>query len=119
MRSRSAERTRLNERGSVTAELAVALPAVALVLAVCLAAVMLVAQQVRLTDAAADAARALGRGESSSEAQAIAARVAGGGVHLASVIDDAFVCATLRTSGGGILGAIELTASSCAVGGGR
>lgn len=103
----------------MTAELAVALPAVALVLAVCLAAVMLVAQQVRLTDAAADAARALGRGESSASAQAIAARVAGSGVSLASVVDEAFVCATLRVPGGGLLHAIELSASSCAVGGGR
>ncbi|MGX5697462.1 TadE family type IV pilus minor pilin [Agromyces soli] len=107
------------ERGSATAELAVALPAVALVLAACLAAVMLVAQQVRLTDAAADAARSLGRGESSAEAEAIAARVAGGGVSLASVVDDAFVCATLRAPGAGLLGGVELSASSCAVSGGR
>lgn len=108
-----------HERGSVTAELAVALPAVALVLAVCLAAVMLVAQQVRLTDAAADAARSLGRGESNAEAQAIAGRVAGGGVQLTSLVDDLFVCATLRAPGAGMLAAIELSASSCAVGGGR
>ena len=50
----------------MTAEFAVALPAIALVLAACLASVQLVGQHVRLTDAAADAARALGRGESAT-----------------------------------------------------
>src|SRR6218665_1010590 len=45
-----------SERGSVTAELAVTLPAVALVLAACLTGVRLVGDNVRLVDAAADAA---------------------------------------------------------------
>ena len=114
MRSRSAER----ERGSVTAEFAVALPAIALVLAACLASVQLAAQQVRLTDAAADAARALGRGESEADAAAIADRVSGGAA-LSAATDGQFVCATLTSSGGGLLAAIELRAESCAVTGGR
>ena len=114
MRSRSAD----GERGSVTAEFAVALPAIALVLAACLASVQLAAQQVRLTDAAADAARALGRGESEAEAAAIADRVSGG-AGLAAAADGQFVCATLTASGGGLLAAIELRAESCAVTGGR
>jgi Flp pilus assembly protein TadG len=114
MRSRSAER----ERGSVTAEFAVALPAIALVLAACLASVQLAAQQVRLTDAAADAARALGRGESEAAAAAIADRVSGG-AGLSAATDGQFVCATLTGSGSGLLAAIELRAESCAVTGGR
>ncbi|WP_173922330.1 TadE family type IV pilus minor pilin [Agromyces sp. Marseille-P2726] len=102
----------------MTAEFAVALPAVALVLAVCLASVVLVAQQVRLTDAAADAARALGRGESAAEAGAIADRVSGG-ASIATWSEDPFVCVALSAPGHGLLAAIELRAESCAVGEGR
>ncbi|WP_235508258.1 TadE family type IV pilus minor pilin [Agromyces sp. Soil535] len=102
----------------MTAEFAVALPAIALVLAACLASVQLVAEHVRLTDAAADAARALGRGESTAEADAIADRVSGG-ASLAVVEDGLFVCATLRAPGQGLLAAIELQAESCAVAGGH
>jgi Flp pilus assembly protein TadG len=114
MRSRSAE----GDRGSVTAEFAVALPAIALVLAACLASVQLVGQHVRLTDAAADAARALGRGESAAEAGAIADRVSGGAT-LRFTEEGVFVCVTLRAPGRGILAPIELRAESCAVTGGQ
>ncbi|WP_395243834.1 TadE family type IV pilus minor pilin [Agromyces sp. MMS24-K17] len=113
MRSRSAD----GERGSATAELAVALPAVALVLAACLGAVQLGAQQVRLTDAAADAARALARGESSGDAAAIANRVAGR-ADLSAVRDGRFLCVTLGADGGGVLAPFRLHAESCAVAGG-
>ncbi|WP_232331615.1 TadE family type IV pilus minor pilin [Agromyces laixinhei] len=102
----------------MTAEFAVALPAIALVLATCLASVQLAAQQVRLTDASADAARSLGRGESNSAAAAIADRVSGG-ADLSVAVDGQFVCAMLTSSGGGLLAAIELRAESCAVTGGR
>ena len=105
------------DRGSVTAEFAVALPAIALVLAACLASVQLVAQQVRLTDAAADAARALGRGESAGTAQSIADRVSGGAA-LAQWAEDPLVCVSLSAPGAGLLAAIELRAESCAVSGG-
>jgi len=101
----------------VTAEFAVALPAIALVLAVCLGAVLLAAQQVRLTDAAADAARALGRGEDAGSARSIAARVAGD-VAIEVVNDGDIVCALLSTSGAGLLSAVHLEARSCALGGG-
>ena len=113
MRSRSAD----GERGSVTAEFAVALPAIAVVLAACLGSVQLAAQQVRLTDAAADAARALGRGESAAEAAAIADRVSGGAALQVSH-DEPFVCVTLSASGVGVLAAVRLQAESCAVSGG-
>lgn len=101
----------------MTAELAVALPAIALVLAACLASVLLVAQQVRLQDAAADAARALGRGESEGTAGSIADRVSGGS-RLSSWREDPFVCVSLSADGAGLLSAIELRAESCAVAGG-
>lgn len=51
------------ERGSVTAEFAVVLPAVLVCLGLCVGAIQAAAQHVRLTDAAAVAARALGRGD--------------------------------------------------------
>lgn len=101
----------------MTAEFAVALPAIALVLALSLASVHVAAVQVRLADAAADAARALGRGESVEEAAAIAARNAPG-ARLSTGSDDRFACATLTGGAGGLLGALELRASSCALRGG-
>ncbi|MGR0321239.1 TadE family type IV pilus minor pilin [Agromyces sp. ZXT2-3] len=101
----------------MTAEFAVALPAIALVLAASLASVHAVALQVRLADAAADAARALGRGESVDEAAGIAARHVGG-ARLAVSEDGAFVCASLTASPGALLAALELRAESCAMRGG-
>jgi hypothetical protein len=113
MRSRWGDR----ERGSVTAEFAVALPAIALVLAASLAAVHVVAVQVRLADAAADAARALGRGESEAEAAEIAGRNADGS-GLTTRGDGRFVCAMLTGRAGGVLAGLELRAESCALRGG-
>lgn len=52
------------EGGSVTAELAVALPAVSLVLAVTLGAFALQIERMKLVDISATAARAFARGES-------------------------------------------------------
>src|SRR6218665_1917077 len=106
-----------SERGSVTAELAVTLPAVALVLAACLTGVRLVGDKVRLVDAAADAARALGRGESEETASAIVARVYGSAA-LAVTSVDSYVCVTLTATGSGILPGIQLSAQSCALTGG-
>ncbi|WP_244857731.1 TadE family type IV pilus minor pilin [Agromyces archimandritae] len=101
----------------MTAEFAVALPAVALVLAACLAAVQLVTAQVRLTDAAADAARALGRGEAAASAAALVERMVGGAA-LAERREGEFVCATVTAGGGGLFAAVELRADSCALAGG-
>ncbi|GAA1843741.1 TadE family type IV pilus minor pilin [Agromyces salentinus] len=102
----------------MTAEFAVALPAIMLVLAICLAAVHLVALEVRLTDAAAASARSLGRGESSAEAAGIAHRIASPS-SFESSDDGTFVCVTLGASGGGLLAAVPLRSESCAMAGGR
>jgi hypothetical protein len=65
--------TRLRaERGSATAEFALAFPAVLGVVALLLGGVQVAGLQVRVQDAAADAARGLGRGDS---AAAVAARL--------------------------------------------
>ncbi|MGL5867145.1 MAG: TadE family type IV pilus minor pilin [Dermatophilaceae bacterium] len=57
------------ERGMATAELAVAIPSVVVVLAVCLAAVDLGIRQVQCVDAAGTAARQLARGDSEPAAR--------------------------------------------------
>lgn len=113
-------RTRAAERGSITAEFAVAIPAVLLVLGLCLGMLQLAAQQVRYTDAAAVGARSLARGEQESLASARALTVAGPGSFASSVRGE-FVCATVSGRGAPILTTalgIELSASSCALAGG-
>lgn len=99
--------------GSVTAEFAVALPAVVLVLATCLAAGQVVGLQVRVQDAAAAAARHLARGDPAA-AHALAARLVPG----ASVSDSGrsgLVCATVTAHSPGLLSALAVSASSCAL----
>lgn len=111
MRSRyPAERA---ERGSITAEFAIALPAVAIVLAGCLAGVQVAGQQLRLQDAAAATARSLARGDGSG----VAARLVPG-VGVGRWANGDLVCATLTVGAAGIPG-LTLKASSCAPGGGK
>ncbi|WP_143544647.1 TadE family type IV pilus minor pilin [Salinibacterium xinjiangense] len=103
--------------GSVTAEFAVTMPAVIVVLAVCLSGVQVAGQQLRLQDAAAAAARSFARGDS---AAATASRLAPGAT-VTQRSDGDIDCVTLtdqpKVATGGIAGLI-LTASSCALGGG-
>ncbi|PPF57975.1 hypothetical protein C5C13_09160 [Clavibacter michiganensis] len=66
------------DRGAAAAELAVVLPAVVLVLGLCLGAVQTVGQQVVLTSAAEEAARSIGRGEDAGTAAARIDGAAGG-----------------------------------------
>lgn len=61
-------RAAAGDRGAAAAELAVVLPAVILVLGLCMGAVQTVGQQVEMTSAAQEAARSLGRGEDESRA---------------------------------------------------
>jgi len=82
------------DRGSVTAEFAAGVPAVLLVLAFCLGAVQLVAQQLRLTDAAGMAARSLARGDGeTATADRVAAAV--GSAALSREREGPFVCVSL------------------------
>jgi hypothetical protein len=60
-----------NESGSVTAELAMALPAVSLVIAITLSAFSLQIERMKLVDIAATAARAVARGESEEAVRAL------------------------------------------------
>jgi Flp pilus assembly protein TadG len=66
---RVAERLRRRDNGMVTAELAMCLPVLALVLLVALAAVSVTAQRLRAQDAASEVARASARGDPGSGAR--------------------------------------------------
>ncbi|GGA70091.1 hypothetical protein GCM10011490_20900 [Pseudoclavibacter endophyticus] len=116
---RRATRPRAGERGSVSAEFAASLPAVVLVLAVCLGALQVGGMQVRLQDAAADAARIVARGDSLAAAAARVERAAAG-VDLAVTDEGELVCATL-TGSVAVAGLFSLPvgARSCALAGGR
>lgn len=117
MRSRRGEARRgSDDRGSVSAEFAIALPAVALVLACCLSGLQLAAQQVRLQDAAALTARSAARGEGLGVAARLAPAAA---VSHWREGDLECVRLTVRSvSPAGTLLGIELTARGCALGSG-
>jgi len=105
------------ERGSVAAELAVALPAVLLALLLGVGALGAAATQVALQDAAADAARLLGRGESAARAAAAVAAVEGATMTSRGVADLVCVTASVQTRIGRLI-SIPLSAGSCALAGG-
>lgn len=110
-----------DERGSVTAEFALAMPAVALVLVCCLSGVQLAGMQVRLQDAAAASARSLARDESSGSVAATASALVPS-AQLTSHRRDDLVCATVTTPApNALLGLLPITlsASSCALAGGK
>lgn len=93
----------------MAAELAAALPAVVLALGIAVGAVAAAATQVSLEQSAGAAARAAGRGDDP------AAYSEGAAVHVEQ--QGELVCAVLSQPVLG--GALELTARSCAHGGGR
>ena len=107
-----------HDRGAVTAEVAVALPVVVLMLAACLGALGFAAAHLRAQDAAADAARLLGRGESLNTAQQHVARTAPNAL-LSVSRPNGLVCASVQLEQRVMLVPIVLTASSCALDGGR
>lgn len=107
-----------DDRGSAAAELALALPAVLLTLLFGVGALTAAAQQVRLQDAAADAARLLGRGQSTASAvQAVAA--SGTLARFTTSHRDQLVCVTAHGSVAvNDLISLPLQATSCALEGG-
>jgi len=111
---------RVSDRGSVTAEFAVALPAVLLLLTLLLGAVRLAGLQLVAQDAAADAARSLGRGDGADAVRARLERQLPG-ARLSSSSDDGLVCASVEapTSGPAALLGLRPAARSCALDGGR
>ena len=122
-RTMCARETRLRraadgDTGSVAAEFAVVLPAVMIVLALCAGALTAATHQVRLQDAAADAARLAARGEPASRVvSTVSAAVAGAGAAVRP--HDELVCvdASAHLTIGGIV-SIPIRATSCALAGG-
>jgi len=97
----------------VSAEFAVVVPAVVLLLALCLSAMQLSTRQVRVQDAAAVAARLAARGEPGGAPGAVSALVPGARLAL----DDRgeVLCATVSAPGPpGPFAGIAAVASSCA-----
>ena len=88
------------ERGSVTAETAVVLPALAVLLVLCLWSVSVVGQQLRCIDAARVAARALARGESEAAARAAARDAAPTGATVSVRTVDGLAVVEVRLTAG-------------------
>lgn len=84
------------DRGSVTAEYAVMLPAAALVLIAGLLAGAATMQQVRLEEAAVASVRQLARGEGDADARATARRMAGETTALSSERSAGWVSVTVN-----------------------
>lgn len=102
------------DRGAVTAELAVGLPVVVLVLGACLGGLGVATTQLRAHDAAADAARLLGRGEPLASAERVIERTVPGG-RLAVSRPDELVCASVAVEQRLLLVPLTVTGRSCAL----
>lgn len=109
------------ERGSVTAELAIAMPAVILLLACCLAGLQAGAMHMRLQDAAAQAARAAARSHSPDTTAALVAGELAPAASAAVRQHGMLLCVELSAPARivGDLGLFAVTAGSCALSGGR
>lgn len=104
------------QEGSATAEFAAVVPAVMLVLALCLGGLQLSTRQLQVQDAAALAARSAARG-ASFDATAL---VPGAATRIERRGN--LVCAVVTVPGtplSGILGVVEVSASGCSLAGGR
>jgi hypothetical protein len=90
-------------RGSVTAETALAIPALVLVTVTLMGGVVLAGQQVRCRDAASAVARAVARGESSDAVAGLVARTAPASASIDVSSDGSFVRVRVawRSTGGG------------------
>jgi len=104
------------DHGSVTAEFAVAFPAIVLVLALGVGALAACGRQVRLQDAAADAARLVARDEPEGAALELVSAVAVGAAASIARRGDV-VCVEAEAPARFPLPALR--ASSCALAGGR
>ncbi len=104
-----------DQRGSVTAEFAVVVPAVVLVVLLCVGLLMASGLQIRLEQAAAQGARLAARGETEERVRTgVAALVNGAGVALSR--DDDIVCVEVTTAAP--LPLAPLRARGCSLAGG-
>lgn len=108
---------RHDDGGSATAEFAVVVPAVVLLIALTAGTLTAVGRQVRLENAAAQAARLAARGEP-DRTSAIVAAIADGAVEGVTVDGD-LVCVAATAPSGVPLPLPPLRARACALDGGR
>ncbi|MHA7987359.1 TadE family type IV pilus minor pilin [Rathayibacter sp. CAU 1779] len=101
----------------MTAEFAAVVPAALLVLAFGMGAVQVVVQQARLTDAAADGARSLARGDSEATASGNISALVGTAMVSVDRRDD-LVCVTVRQGAAGpiALSGVSISGTGCALG---
>lgn len=114
---RTSGAVRGTDTGAVTAEVAIALPAVVLVLAVLLVTAAATAAQLRCADGARAGARLAALGEPDAAVVVAARRVAGGSVDVAVSRGDPWVEVTVRSPGPGAWftgGGIAVAASATA-----
>ncbi len=107
---------RARSAGMVTAELAVAIPAVVVVLAICLGGIALGIDQIRCVDAARLGARALARGDANPAVREVVTRAAPVAARI-SVNDggsEARVTVTVHRSVLGLAHGFDVTATSVA-----
>lgn len=90
-------RSRISESGTVTAELAIALPSVALVIAVTLSGFGLQVERMKYVASAASAARALGRGETEAAVTALLAEVSPEALLKIEYLEN-YICASVSKS---------------------
>lgn len=108
----------VDERGSVTAEFAAVVPAVVVLLALCLSAIQVAGAQVRVADVAADVARVAARGEGVDAAGSLArTSIAGADVSIETRGQLVCVRVSAPSSARGPFAPITVSASSCASGG--
>ena len=97
MRRQHHRSLRKTEDGSVTAELALTLPTVSLVLAVCISGFGLQIEKMKFVSVASSAARALGRGEARDAVEQLAFESAPGVVLKLEFLEN-YVCAVVSRS---------------------
>jgi len=108
-----------DDRGSVVAEFAIALPAVVAVLLLGAGTLGVCAQQVSLQDAAADAARLAARGQVDEARGMLAAAVHGATAAMHERGDLVCITASVAAAAVPIALPVAVTATSCALDGGR
>jgi Flp pilus assembly protein TadG len=107
------------ERGSITAEFAVVLPAVLLVLILCVGAASISVQRVEAQSAASAAARILARGDDAGAAAGAVRRLAPG-ARMMTARDGDFVCVSVTSTARFVAvraAGVRLTGRACALSG--
>lgn len=105
-----------SEEGSLTAEFAIVLPAVLMVLILVVASIELATERLTLSSAAAEISRLEARGDNQAAAEVLSRLSGISGVQVRRGVEGVLWCVMLSANpAGGLLGAIEISARGCAV----